>query len=664
MTIHFILASLFYVLALYVPAYYFLTAIQTKQQELTIGITPAISISLFSILGILYYPLGIPANPISIVGTAGILLIAAGAIIRIRNGRAPLEDIYYKNAWIVILYIVVGAILTKLIFVDNLQSLNSLHQDSSDNGFHLNVIRSMAQSSNMSSLSVSKSEHWALASDGAGFYPAAWHMLAALAMQAIQAQPTVCINALNAALIAVVFPLGIYSFLNALNPESTSLQIIGAFTSLSICICPWEFLIWGPLYSNLLGLVLIPGVAGYAVGKCATNKLNVSVVVIFCFGCIAIALGQPNCIFTLAIILIPALIRYIYINLNHRLGVSRTCLLIATLTAAFIVIWIAMQDVSIFKNVTKVNWAPQLTGKDAFLSLINLSLMFHPGQPIVVAFVLIGTVYLFYKKENRWVLFPALYFAIAYAVCISTEGELRRLLSGYWYNDYYRMATMFGLALVPILTIGVDAVIEFLETCLSRLPIYNEKIGMSLVLIGTIALYTAFVYTPAESYPSDGYQETAFGIHESTIAYQYTFETPVVSLTGKGEEFLQKVAKIAGTNDLVINNPNDGSIYAYGLNNINTYYRGWRTGSGKYSKTIRKDLNNYAIQSNVQQAVKSLNAKYVLQLDAGKTNPYGIRYYDFYKPKAWKGINEIDSDTPGFKLVLSEDNMRLYEIER
>ena len=57
-----------------------------------------------------------------------------------------------------------------------------------------------------------------------------------------------------------------------------------------------------------------------------------------------------------------------------------------------------------------------------------------------------------------------------------------------------------------------------------------------------------------------------------------------------------------------------------------------------------------------------LDARYVMLLgDPSGDNPtkLGLRYEE----KNWVGIETIAEDTPGFKLILSEGDMRLYEIE-
>ena len=64
----------------------------------------------------------------------------------------------------------------------------------------------------------------------------------------------------------------------------------------------------------------------------------------------------------------------------------------------------------------------------------------------------------------------------------------------------------------------------------------------------------------------------------------------------------------------------------------------------------------------VQQTLEDLDARYVMLLD----DPSGddpTKLALRYEEKNWTGIETITEDTPGFNLILSEGDMRLYEIE-
>ena len=66
----------------------------------------------------------------------------------------------------------------------------------------------------------------------------------------------------------------------------------------------------------------------------------------------------------------------------------------------------------------------------------------------------------------------------------------------------------------------------------------------------------------------------------------------------------------------------------------------------------------------VQEAVDDIDAEYVLLLDQGENDEEERQRFWSYYPEQWIGIEAISDDTPGFTVVLAEDDMRLYKIDR
>ena len=68
--------------------------------------------------------------------------------------------------------------------------------------------------------------------------------------------------------------------------------------------------------------------------------------------------------------------------------------------------------------------------------------------------------------------------------------------------------------------------------------------------------------------------------------------------------------------------------------------------------------------SDVKAAVDYTGAKYLIKLDNGATFKKGtwLTRYTEKKHKAWSGVDAVNDKTPGFTVVLSKGDMRLYEI--
>ena len=131
------------------------------------------------------------------------------------------------------------------------------------------------------------------------------------------------------------------------------------------------------------------------------------------------------------------------------------------------------------------------------------------------------------------------------------------------------------------------------------------------------------------------------------------------------EAFVRKAMEKVPPGALVINDPHDGSAFAYGLNGLNTYYRHIDLGTeAEESPLIRERLSELAADADVAQAVRDAGAAYVLQLDHDVPFEEGVWLIQTNEDNRgnFAGIDAIDDDTPGFEVVIEEDDKRLYRI--
>ena len=117
---------------------------------------------------------------------------------------------------------------------------------------------------------------------------------------------------------------------------------------------------------------------------------------------------------------------------------------------------------------------------------------------------------------------------------------------------------------------------------------------------------------------------------------------------------------------LVLNCPEDGSFFAYSIGDINTYFRspGFTDQDDLTddARCIKNQLYRIDKNNSVRKAVVDVNAQYVMLLDLGGEITADRHTYGYYDPQEWEGFNQITDSTPGFEVVLSEGDMRLYKI--
>ena len=163
--------------------------------------------------------------------------------------------------------------------------------------------------------------------------------------------------------------------------------------------------------------------------------------------------------------------------------------------------------------------------------------------------------------------------------------------------------------------------------------------------------------------PKEDTTDTPFGRVKHRLSGFYALDDEKVYDAAE-QTFVRKVLETIPEGALVLNQPNDGSVFAYGLDNLNTYYRQIsHEGETENARLIREHLNDIASDPVVQRAVKETGARYVLLLDQGVSRKKGTWLAQYKDPESWRGIDSITDDTPGFKPILSNGEMRLYEIE-
>lgn len=136
-----------------------------------------------------------------------------------------------------------------------------------------------------------------------------------------------------------------------------------------------------------------------------------------------------------------------------------------------------------------------------------------------------------------------------------------------------------------------------------------------------------------------------------------------VPYTDTEKKFVDRVNELIDEDDVVLNLPYDGSMMAYGLSDLPVYYRSiagyGRTNESEQGALMREQLSSLTTNEQVQEAVRETSADYVLIMANGEDQ---LNFTSAYDPELWRGIESINENTPGFELVLSEGDKKLYRI--
>ena len=694
----FFVAMLAAAVFLYVPGFCALKALR-MESVVAFCCAPLASIPLYTLLSAVYPSLGVFASWGSLFAPAAAVGLAAWAVsFFATRSRAPrfsnvdscgsfLSGRLSADWSILVLYIVVGLVSTGTLFVGSLASPESFLQ-SWDNVHHLSSVQAFFESGNYSSFTTSSYAAPAdraidpFASDSA-FYPSAWHCIAAMAMGAAGVSCATAVNAVNAVLATLVLPAGMFVLLRTLFAGNRAVVYAGAFVTMVFAAFPWGFLTFGPLYPNLLSYVLIPAAAAafvkmFAPGQAAWQRAVFAAV--FFLSLVSLAISQPNAVFSLGVFLAPYCV-----VLAMRIGDSskvsdraRPVAKAALATGAVLAIagiWCVMYKMPFMAAVVGFDWPAKASPVQTLANIGLLSFVETPAQPLLALLVGMGAIAALADRSRRWIVFSYAFACVIYFFDMGTDGFLKHLLSGFWYTDQWRTAAMAALFAVPLAAWGAATFSRGMKTLVVRLAAPGDnalRYGRCALAVTPLVL-AVFIAFPSFDFAGSHRVEAA----STTVADRVEEQNAEVPLNFLGDDerrFVEQVREIVPEGQVLINEPDDGSVFLYGLDGMRTYYRyftgyGLEAGESMDSFLIRGHLREVAFNEDVREAVDNIGAEYVLVLDQGDVEPCGpagesrrfLPYHGVHK-EAWQGIVAIDDETPGFETVLSEGDMRLYRI--
>ena len=634
---------------------------------------PAASLCIYALLGEVYYVLGVPATP-STVCAIPLVVLAALAYI---SGRLFLrQQTLPQTSWQTIaLYIGVGLFFGIFVFARSLPYPGAVFQ-TEDISRHALQVQAFIDSRCFSSLhsSVYQDNLSIAPRNAASFYPCAWHILCALVEQLTGDGVPIAMNASNFVLSSCVYPTSACGLLATVLDNHPKAIKAGALACVSMTAFPWALLVFGPLFPNLAGIACLPIVAFFFIHASTPEQRSfvsrLTLLTCFLITSCGMALAHPNAVFSAAVILIPYCCQ-----LASRLRIGRATKFagprIRTLLAAAVctTIWILLRYSSAFRGVASFNWAAYTSPWQSLLNVATFSFTYGFGdlnfvaQPVIAFAALLGGVSLLKDSRRSWMVASHVFASIICMVCMSTEGELKHLLGGFWYTDPFRLAATAAVTALPLVAFGLcqmaDAISDFCEQrgAFRALP-QASPINPRHLIYGALAL---LIVIPSSTIPGIGTFDTAFTNVRLAVKDMYSLDNPY---SPEERAFVEHAKKLMGDDALVINYPLDGSILAYGFDDLNCYYRTRWGYNDEYetaeSSVIRQRLCDLSEAQDVRDAVDAIGAQYVIVLD-----PKGAKdtfLYWYWHPEYFSGITSIDQTTPGFEMILEEDGMYLYRI--
>lgn len=666
----FALVCLASLVLLYVPGHVFLRGLRLPR-ILATCCAPLYSVAMYAGLPLVLEPLGIRCSPPSVLGPTLVLALVAWLVGRFgpsRERRTPdvphIGDVSFGRCHAPFdlvapaIFVLAATLVCAFVFLGVLPDAAAFAQRN-DNQTHLNILRAFIDSGRWSSLhasiyQASPPNAWPNVG-GSGFYPCAWSCVVVLTHLLTHADLMMCANAVIATVSSVVFPLGMFAFMRVLMPDRPRAIALGAVAATGFANWPWFFLQTGPLYPNQFGVSLECAALAVMLSYIDGNRLvgpPVTFAALAAMSFVSLGLAHPTTVFS----------AYVFVGCYgiHAIrclhDVRRRRIILLAYCGVVVGTWLAFFSIPFLQGAISYVENERIGLPEALHSLIGLDLTFTGEQLGMLVCSAMGCAWVFRRKELRWLLAPVAIFAVGYIATRVDWWPVKHWFASLWYSDCRRMATNLTIFLMPITALGLDAMLPAnIASAASRRD--RARIAVFVALL-------AIVYVPRFPIPGmGGGVETPLGTAERLMRRRYEeriYDPQEVAFVNRVRDAIEPGA-------LVINIPADGSMWAYGVNGVNTYFRDLpyeqQTAD---ARLIRQRLREYASDSQVRKAVARTGATYVLLLDKGLDYEQGDWLWQFASTEmpAWNGINLIGDHTPGFTPVLAEgDQMRLYRID-
>ena len=629
--------------------------------RLRVFYAPLLTFALVAVSAIALGKTGIPWSLISFVPVAAVMVAAAAGLMWLVGRRWPaLTSAAWPGNDVPVTWPVMGAVLGGFLVTHMTEDMvygPEAFSQSLDNSFHMNAIRWIQEHGDASSLTLGAV---AAANQEPTFYPAGWHDFVSLIYS------TTGTSIATATIVTVLLASGILwpCSLVALSLSIPKLRRLQAL-AIPAMICgfaafPGLLLRWGVLFPNLLGYALLPSFVAlmvYLVQVMVRREYSASLSLGLAslVGLAGLALVHPNAVVSAAAFAVPLLLAGVAQVLRSHELIARQKWVGSILLLAFLVgcvgAWRVLRPAEFASNT----WSPILTEGEAlyqflFLGLENGNQLGDKFNPSYLAgfLALWGAGYLLYKRRNLWLI--ASWVLIGYLWIVSASvprGEFRLLMVAPWYTDHFRLAALVVFPSVILAGIGLGGFVEGLLTWVARRAPRPARLKVATIGMGVAIILVLVVAGLSSRVPS--VQETT-----QAVSREYRLTPTSVVLNQDEMNVINEIPKIVPKDDVIVNNPWDGSAYIYALadRHLTGYHFEFET-SPKYS-AIMHNLKDARTNPEVCREVNEYKAHWYVHLENQLNfGPDAQKNYDGL-------VAAIDTDvlTP----VYSSGPMTLYRI--
>ncbi|MEV4666851.1 DUF6541 family protein [Microbacterium sp. LWO12-1.2] len=606
---------------------------------------PSISVGLLSLLAIVFPLLGI-RWALTAVALAVVIIAVVSLLVSfgVRHGREIVDAPRPQagHALLVVVGLVVGGGLNAARLMTYVGTPTAISQ-TNDAVFHLNALRWAAESGTVSSLDLSG------LLGGTTFYPAAWHAITSLVAPDIELIP-VAANMVALVIAAAVWPLGVTLLASVVSRGDRIVTALAAALSAGLMAFPQLMFEWGVLYPYAVSLAVVPAAVALTItavrswrGARRGDRLRLAAGpgVAALLAVAAVTLSQPSSVLAWGLLVMLWFTGSLLVGI--RSPQARPVLrwvAIAGGWAALAIVWLILAYLA-----GPVLWRSYRGVFGAVADVLVNSHSLLPAAWGMSVLLLAGVVAAVRERRLRWLLIGWAGFSVLYIVSVSTDlPVIKRVLTGPWYGDSFRLAAMVPIVVVPLAAFGLAMIIRIITTAVPRLS-RARRDAVALASMAVIAIVGAIgiVLTPV----------VLLRVADETDEQsRYTMNADSY-LSADEYRLLTELPELVPRDALLIANPSTGAGFAYVLGERDIVPRTWAPPQSLAWDLIADGLRDAGDDPAICEALAAYGAPdYVLDFGVGGTGPG-----EYLMP----GMTDFEG-RPGFEEVAREGEASLWRI--
>lgn len=637
-------------LAVYLPGLALAFAMGARRFTL-FATAPALSVAVIALSAIGLAELGITWG---VVPVAALAVTAAAAVYLLRRGwrRPPPAEASPRGTrhapWLA-LGVGAGTVLIVIQLVSVFGFPDAISQ-TFDAPFHLNGLRHIADTGSASSFDLTS---LVLPEGRSSFYPAAWHGVASLVASLVAAPVAAVANGVNMVVASIVWVSGSVLLSRVIVPGSRVAPVAAGVLAAAFPAFPVLVLDYGVLYPYFLGLALLPVALALTIsvarlgGRVEFGRgLQVPALGLTVVAC---ALAQPSVALSWGALTVPIAVAWFVLFLTRRprplhavlLGIG-LLVVIGLLAGA----WILAGRMGL-----SAPWGPHAGPLRGIYEVVAHAPTGRPAAVLASVLVVIGLLALVIRREKLWLVaawaIPAVLYFVASVVA---SLPIRTLLTGVFYNDAPRLASLIVILSVPVAVVGAVALCSLARRIVW--PRIAERLPRG-PLVPVVAAVVAAALLVA------GTQGAAVRYEVWEASKKYGFDGWVAILSEDEFELLERLPDLVEESAVIAGSPWTGTSLAYAIADREVVSPHFSFSRDPNKVIINTRLNEARNDPEVCSALRDLRVEYVLDFgrlagDVGHDRGFdGLEQYPGLVGLASSGVVE---------LVDREGAARLYRI--